>query len=325
MKKKSLMLILISVVLTMILVVGCNKGNDNKGNKENKDVTKKSSEKKDYEEKKVKLDIWDITITNDEVKYVKDKESDVFFIYATAVNTSDKKEKINSVANINALQGEDTGVLLSVSMEGKEDYGLYKAGEKEIEPDKSIDLIMGFVLKSEEDVIVKFAGYTSAIKSTDVEFQVKDRISDEWKQAKKAAEEELANKKEMKKVDTECFSVDVDGDWYVDDYDDDSCKLASDKVAKGSVEGDLKITYNSFSNSAKEKAESDKKIYPKGTKIETIKIGKTQYYYFRTNTDVESGFQLYADCSDKENVVNISSTFLTKKQAEKQLKKITIK
>ena len=325
MKKKSLMLILISVVLTMILVVGCNKGNDNKGNKENKDVTKKSSEKKDYEEKKVKLDIWDITITNDEVKYVKDKESDVFFIYATAVNTSDKKEKINLVANINAFQGEDTRVLPSVSMEGKEDYGLYKAGDKEIEPDKSIDLIMGFVLNSEEDVRVKFAGYTSAVKSTEVEFQVKDRISDEWKQAKKAAEEELANKKDMKKVDTECFSVDVDGDWYVDDYDDDSCKLASDKVAKGSVEGDLKITYNSFSNSAKEKAESDKKIYPKGTKIETIKIGKSQYYYFRTNTDVESGFQLYADCSDKENVVNISSTFLTKKQAEKQLKKITIK
>lgn len=325
MKKKSLMLILISVMLTMVLVVGCNKSDGNKGDKDNKDVTKKSSEKKDYKEKKVKLDVWDITITNDEVKYVKDKESDVLFLYATVVNTSDKKEKINSVANINALQGEDTGVLLSVSMEGKEDYGLYKAGEKEIEPNKSIDLIMGFVLKSEEDVIVKFAGYTSAIKSTDVEFQVKDRISDEWKQAKKAAEEELANKKDMKKVDTECFSVDVDGDWYVDDYDDDSCKLASDKVAKGSVEGDLKITYNSFSNSAKEKAESEKKVYPKGTKIETIKIGKTQYYYFRTNTDVESGFQLYADCSDKKNVVNISSTFLTKDQAKKQLEKITIK
>ena len=210
-------------------------------------------------------------------------------------------------------------------MEGKEDYGLYKAGDKEIEPDKSIDLIMGFVLNSEEDVRVKFAGYTSAVKSTEVEFQVKDRISDEWKQAKKAAEEELANKKDMKKVDTECFSVDVDGDWYVDDYDDDSCKLASDKVTKGSVEGDLKITYNSFSNSAKEKAESDKKVYPKGTKIETIKIGKTQYYYFRTNTDVKNGFQLYADCSDKKNVVNISSTFLTKDQAKKQLEKITIK
>ena len=124
---------------------------------------------------------------------------------------------------------------------------------------------------------------------------------------------------------SEGFIVDVDGDWYVDDYDDDSCKLASDKVTKGSVEGDLKITYNSFSNSAKEKADSDKKIYPKGTKIETIKIGKTQYYYFRTNTDVESGFQLYADCSDKKNVVNISSTFLTKDQAKKQLEKITIK
>ena len=47
MKKKSLMLILISVMLTMVLVVGCNKSD---GNKDNKDVIKKSSEKKDYKE-----------------------------------------------------------------------------------------------------------------------------------------------------------------------------------------------------------------------------------------------------------------------------------
>ncbi|MBR3690655.1 MAG: DUF5067 domain-containing protein [Eggerthellaceae bacterium] len=159
MKRLSIIAIVAAALTLCLALVGCSGG----GSK--------------YQEQTVEFDGWEITITNDQVIYDEEEQTNNLIVWFTAKNNKDRAASMNGDANMQVSQDGEKLFLAQVVDENGKNYYVFEDWMTEIEPGESIDLASGAELISDSPVKFVFSGSSSDIVDAELEFAVADRMT----------------------------------------------------------------------------------------------------------------------------------------------------
>ncbi len=113
------------------------------------------------------------SIHGEEIRYDSKAETDVFVLYITATVTGEEPWKVNTTANVNPYQGEEKLIYSSIKEPGG-DYlaNSLSAGDEEVQPGDSIELVYAWELIDESPVVVSFGGYSASFEPIEIEFDL---------------------------------------------------------------------------------------------------------------------------------------------------------
>ncbi len=305
MTKKRALLALFMIALLMLNVTACGPKSDEGG---------MEAPTQSYEEQTFVMDNWEVTITKDSLVYEDYYECDDFVVYVTAKNIGEEAAKFSETANFVAFQNGET-LDWGQAKENDEFLLNNQAAQEETAAGETVDAVYAWALKDDSAVTVKFGGYTVDTESTELTFEVADRITDTWKESIAAKEAEEAEKQSATGFDMVGVSGEFVDGWYAEYITDKDTELKRD-----GADGTITITSSTSRESAQAWAEQTVGNFSEPKEITSVTIGATTYLCIVVN---DTQVELYVDGTDA--VVKIRGMFCTLEDITPQVEAFTIK
>lgn len=271
-------------------------------------------EEESYEAQTFNFEDWEVTITKDELLYDDYYGRDALILYITAVNNGEAG-CFSDLANFIGFQHDDNLDWAQVKDANGEYIANVAAGKEETPTGESVDLVYAWTLDDDSTVTVSFHGFTVDVEGTEIDFEVADRITDEWKKTIEEDKKELEEKQSVTSLEMKGLSGELVDGWYVDYAEEKSAKLARE----GEL-GTISITVSTTDATAQERAEKQVGTYQEEKQITTETIGDTTYVCVIVSPDQVI---LFADSS--EGAIKIQTMFCELDAARAQLEAFTIK
>lgn len=323
MKKRLALLLAGAMILGML--TGCGGGAEEK--KEEPVATEEAAEEvveetveeapveeESYEAQTFNFEDWEVTITKDELLYDNYYERDALVLYITAVNNGEAG-RFSDLANFIGFQHDENLDWAQVQDANGEYIANTAAGKEETPTGGSVDLVYAWTLDDDSTVTVSFHGFTVDVEGTEIEFEVADRITDEWKKTIEEDKKALEEKQSATGLDMKGISGELVDGWYVDYAEEKSAKLARE-----GEDATISITVSTTDATAQERAEKQLENYQEEKQVTTETIGDATYVCVTINPDQVI---LFADSS--EGAIKIQTMFCALDAAKAQLEAFTIK
>lgn len=306
MKKKITWIVIAAMILSMFSLTGCGGGGG----------SDKGGSAPKHESQTFMLGDWEIKTTKDEVRFDAEAGCDNFLLYFTATNKADEMRIFSYTDNTHGYQNEDSLYWGGVTDENG-DYIVsgYDVLDQEVEAGGTLELVYGWELVDDSAVTVVFQGFTTAVESTEVVYEMEGRLTEEWISLQ---EEEAAKLEELQSAtsfDIEGVSGDFVDGWYAESSSEDDVKLVKEDII-----GYIEVTVG-WGDSAEEEANDiagNFNMDPSSITVENI--GGNEYYCLIVSDTMA---ELFIDSSD--GVVNVGTMFISLEEALPQIEAFVIK